>query len=84
MFFSWSSRDFCSCRTLIFSAATLPSTDCAATICTFTYAYFSVEDPYDRVRDFTIHERLPDGREVSVEPDYAFHTITPPEGFKAQ
>jgi uncharacterized membrane protein len=40
----------------------------------FTYAYFTVDDPYDRVRDFTITE-LVDGREVPVEPDYATHSV---------
>ena len=55
----------------------------------FTYAYFNVEDPADieqpegRVRDFTIHERLADGSEVPVEPDYAYHSIAT-EGFQAQ
>jgi uncharacterized membrane protein len=49
----------------------------------FTYAYFNVDDPQDHVRDFTIHERLPDGTEVPVEPDYAFHT-TSTDGFQAQ
>jgi hypothetical protein len=40
----------------------------------FTYASFTVEDPQDRVRDFSIHE-LVDGREVPVRPDSASHTI---------
>ena len=48
----------------------------------FTYAYFTVSDPLDRVRDFSITE-LVDGREVPVEPDYAFHTIAV-DGFQAQ
>src|SRR3990172_6403625 len=53
----------------------------------FTYAYFNVSDPSDdpngRVRDFTIHERLADGSEVAVEPDYAYHSIAT-DGFQAQ
>jgi hypothetical protein len=49
----------------------------------FTYAYFNVDDPNDHVRDFTISERLPDGTEVPVEPDYATHSIVT-EGFQAQ
>ncbi|MGE5460078.1 MAG: DUF2207 domain-containing protein, partial [Solirubrobacterales bacterium] len=40
----------------------------------FTYAYFTVDDPQDHVRDFSIHE-LVDGREVPVQPDSASHTI---------
>lgn len=48
----------------------------------FTYAYFNVADPDDHVRDFTIHE-LVDGREVPVEPDHAFHTVTT-DGFQAR
>jgi hypothetical protein len=48
----------------------------------FTYAYYTIDDPQDRVRDFTIHEAA-DGREVPVRPDYAFHTITT-DGFQAQ
>jgi len=48
----------------------------------FTYAYYTIDDPQDHVRDFTIHE-LVEGREVPVEPDYAFHTITT-DGFQAQ
>ena len=46
----------------------------------FTYAYFNVDDPQDRVRDFTIAERVDDGTEVPVEPDYASHSIVT-EGF---
>jgi uncharacterized membrane protein len=49
----------------------------------FTYAYFNVDDPQDRVRDFTIAERLDDGTEVPVEPDYASHSIVT-EGFQSQ
>ena len=55
----------------------------------FTYAYFNVEDPMDieqpdgRVRDFSIHERLADGSEVPVEPDYAYHSIAT-DNFQAQ
>ena len=41
----------------------------------FTYAYFNVDDPLDRVRDFTIAERLDDGTEVPVEPDSVGHSI---------
>ncbi|MEW6059453.1 MAG: DUF2207 domain-containing protein, partial [Actinomycetota bacterium] len=48
----------------------------------FTYAYFQVDDPQDHVREFTIHE-IVGGREIPVEPDYAFHTITI-DGFQAQ
>ena len=48
----------------------------------FTYAYYQVDDPQDHVRDFSIHE-IVDGREVPVEPDYAFHTITI-DGFQSQ
>ena len=49
----------------------------------FTYAYFNVDDPQDRVRDFTIPERLDDGTEAPVEPDYASHSIVT-EGFQSQ
>jgi Predicted membrane protein (DUF2207) len=49
----------------------------------FTYAYFNVDDPLDRVRDFTISETLEDGTEVPVEPDYATHSIVT-EGFQSQ
>jgi uncharacterized membrane protein YgcG len=49
----------------------------------FTYAYFNVDDPNDRVRDFTISEKLEDGTEVPVEPDYASHSIVT-EGFQSQ
>ena len=49
----------------------------------FTYAYFNVDDPLDRVRDFTISEKLEDGTEVPVEPDYATHSIVT-EGFQSQ
>jgi uncharacterized membrane protein YgcG len=55
----------------------------------FTYAYFNVEDPptpdnpMGRVRDFTIHERLSDGSEVPVEPNYAVHSLST-GGFQAQ
>ncbi len=49
----------------------------------FSYAYFNVDDPLDRVRDFTIAERLDDGSEVAVTPDYASHSIVT-EGFQAQ
>ena len=48
----------------------------------FTYAYFTVDDPADHVRDFSIHEVV-DGREVPVEPDYAYHTIAY-DAFQAQ
>jgi predicted membrane protein DUF2207 len=49
----------------------------------FTYAYFNVDDPKDHVRDFTIAEKLSDGTEVPVEPDYAAHSIVT-EGFQSQ
>ena len=49
----------------------------------FTYAYFNVDDPLDHVRDFTIAEKLDDGSEVPVTPDYASHSIVT-EGFQAQ
>jgi len=49
----------------------------------FTYAYFNVDDPQDRLRDFTIAERLDDGTEVPVEPDSAGHSIVT-EGFQSQ
>jgi Predicted membrane protein (DUF2207) N-terminal domain/Predicted membrane protein (DUF2207) C-terminal domain len=49
----------------------------------FTYAYFNVDDPLNRVRDFTIAERLADGTEVPVEPDSAGHSIVT-EGFQSQ
>jgi len=55
----------------------------------FTYAYFNVEDPMDieqpdgRVRDFSIHERLANGSEVPVKPDYAYHSIAT-DNFQAQ
>ena len=49
----------------------------------FTYAYFNVDDPNDHVRDFTISEKLEDGTEVPVEPDYASHSIVT-EGFQSQ
>lgn len=48
----------------------------------FTYAYYTVDDPRDHVRDFTIHE-LVDGREVPVEPDWATHSIVT-DGFQAR
>jgi uncharacterized membrane protein YgcG len=48
----------------------------------FTYAYYQVDDPEDHVRDFSIHE-IVGGREIPVEPDYAFHTITI-NGFQSQ
>jgi uncharacterized membrane protein len=49
----------------------------------FTYAYFNVDDPLDHVRDFTIAEKLDDGSEVPVTPDYASHSIVT-EGFQSQ
>jgi uncharacterized membrane protein YgcG len=49
----------------------------------FTYAYFNVDDPLDHVRDFSIAEKLDDGSEVAVTPDYASHSIVT-EGFQAQ
>jgi uncharacterized membrane protein YgcG len=49
----------------------------------FTYAYFNVDDPLDHVRDFTIAEKLDDGTEVPVTPDYALHSIVT-EGFQSQ
>ena len=49
----------------------------------FTYAYFNVDDPLDHVRDFTIAEKLDDGIEVPVTPDYASHSIVT-EGFQSQ
>jgi uncharacterized membrane protein YgcG len=49
----------------------------------FTFAYFNVDDPLDRVRDFSITEALPDGSEVPVEPDSAGHSIVT-DGFQAQ
>jgi uncharacterized membrane protein YgcG len=49
----------------------------------FTFAYFNVFDPDDHVRDFTLAERLEDGREVAVQPDYAFHTVST-DGFQAK
>ena len=49
----------------------------------FTYAYFNVDDSRDHVRDFSIAERLDDGTEVPVEPDYASHSIVT-EGFQSQ
>ena len=49
----------------------------------FTYAYFNVDDPLDRVRDFTIAEQLDDDSEVPVTPDYASHSIVT-EGFQSQ
>jgi uncharacterized membrane protein len=49
----------------------------------FTYAYFNVNDPLDHVRDFTIAEKLDDGTEVPVTPDYASHSIVT-EGFQSQ
>jgi uncharacterized membrane protein YgcG len=49
----------------------------------FTFAYFNVSDPDDHVRDFTLAERLEDGREVAVQPDYAFHTVST-DGFQAK
>lgn len=49
----------------------------------FTYSYFNVDDPLDRVRDFTIAERLDDGTEVPVEPDSVGHSIVT-EGFQSQ
>ena len=49
----------------------------------FTYAYFNVDDPLDHVRDFSIAEKLDDGSEVALTPDYASHSIVT-EGFQAQ
>ena len=49
----------------------------------FTYSYFNVDDPLDHVRDFSIAEKLDDGSEVPVTPDYASHSIVT-EGFQAQ
>jgi hypothetical protein len=49
----------------------------------FTYAYFHVDDPLDRVRDFTMAELLPNGTERPVEPTSAYHSIVT-EGFEAQ
>jgi uncharacterized membrane protein len=49
----------------------------------FTYAYFNVDDPLDHVRDFTIAEKLDDGTDVPVTPDYASHSIVT-EGFQSQ
>ncbi|HEV8056994.1 MAG TPA: DUF2207 domain-containing protein [Actinomycetota bacterium] len=49
----------------------------------FTYAYFNVDDPLDHVRDFTIAEKLDDGTEVPVTPDFASHSIVT-EGFQSQ
>ncbi len=49
----------------------------------FTYAYFNVADPLDRVRDFSMAEVMPDGTEVPVEPDYAIHSVAY-DGFQAQ
>ena len=49
----------------------------------FTYAYYNVDDPLDHLRDFTIAEKLDDGTEVPVTPDYASHSIVT-EGFQAQ
>ena len=42
-----------------------------------------MDDPLDRVRDFTIAERLDDGTEVPVEPDSVGHSIVT-EGFQSQ
>src|SRR5262245_49096284 len=49
----------------------------------FTYAYFNVDDPHGHVRDFTISEKLEDGTEVPVVPDYAYRSIVT-EGFQSQ
>jgi hypothetical protein len=49
----------------------------------FTYAFFNVDDPLDRVRDFSIAEVRADGTEVPVTPDYALHSIAT-DGFQAQ
>lgn len=49
----------------------------------FTYAYFNVADPLDRVRDFSMGEIRGDGTEVPVEPDYAIHSVAY-DGFQAQ
>jgi uncharacterized membrane protein YgcG len=49
----------------------------------FTYAYFDVDDPLDRVRDFEIVEVLGDGAERPVEPDWATHSIVT-NGFQAR
>jgi hypothetical protein len=48
----------------------------------FSYAYFNVDDPLDRVRGFSIAEVLSDGSEVPVEPDFAGHSIVT-NGFQA-
>ncbi len=48
----------------------------------FTFAYFTVSDPLDHVRDFSIEEVV-DGPGAPVEPDYASHTIAV-DGFQAR
>ncbi len=49
----------------------------------FTYAYYTVSDPQDHVRDFTMAEVLEDGTEVPVTPDYQSHSIVT-EGYEAR
>lgn len=49
----------------------------------FTYAYFEVSDPQDHVRGFEMAEVRDDGTEVSVQPDYAAHSIAT-DGFQAR
>jgi uncharacterized membrane protein YgcG len=49
----------------------------------FTYAYFEVDDPYERLRDFEIAEVLADGSEAPVALDYASHSIVT-NGFQAR
>jgi hypothetical protein len=49
----------------------------------FTFAYFEVDDPYDRLRDFEMAEVLNDGTESPVALDYASHSIVT-DGFQAR
>lgn len=49
----------------------------------FTYAYFEVADPAERVRDFEMAEVLGDGTEVPVRPDQASHSVST-NGFQAR
>jgi hypothetical protein len=49
----------------------------------FTFAYFEVDDPYERVRDFEIAEIRADGSEVPVALDSASHSIVT-NGFQAR
>ena len=49
----------------------------------FSFAYFEVDDPFARLRNFTISEVRDGGRETPVTPDYASHSVAT-EAFQAR